>query len=89
MLRTHKKHPVTRRFFCLYSRYDNSKSLGLHFSREYDLFLENNRSRNILLSNISPLENRTSQSIHNQWNHHNKPCNRFANDNAPVTDDRC
>ncbi len=26
MLRTHKKHPVTRRFFCLYLRYGNSKS---------------------------------------------------------------
>ncbi len=33
MLRTHKKHPVARRFLCLYSRYGNSKSLGA----KYDL----------------------------------------------------
>ena len=33
MLRTHKKHPVARRFLCLYSCYDNSKSLGA----KYDL----------------------------------------------------
>ena len=38
---------------------------------------------------VSSLKNRTTQSIYHQRNHHNNPCNRLTDDNAPVADDRC
>ena len=39
MLRTHKKHPVAGVFLCLYSRYGNSKSLGLHCLKGINIFI--------------------------------------------------